>query len=80
MTRQPEIEWTELAHRVDDGIDVVLVWVHGKGVDEAVVSVFDTRERSYFEVTVDPDLAFDAYYDPFAYRDSKASARSRLAA
>jgi hypothetical protein len=77
MTEQPTIEWTELAHRANDGVDVMLVWVHGDGVDEVVVSVYDALEGSYFEITVDPGLALDAYHHPFAYRDSRAVKDSR---
>lgn len=82
MTKQPTIEWTELAHRVNDGLDVMLVWVHGGGVDETVVSVCDTREGTYFEIPAEPDLAFDVYNHPFAYRDagSPYCEPSRLAA
>ena len=69
-TKQPTIKSTELAHRMSEGVDVTLVWVHGNGVDETVVSVYDTREGTYFEVTVEPQRALDAYYHPFAYRDA----------
>ena len=72
MTEQPTIKWTELAHRMSDGVDVTLVWVHGIGVNEAVVSVYDTREGSYLELTVEPQRALDAYHHPFAYRDLRA--------
>jgi hypothetical protein len=70
MSKQPTIEWTELAHRVTDGVDITLVWVHGNGVDEAVVSVYDTREGTYFELTVEPHRALDVFHHPFAYRDA----------
>ena len=75
MTEQPTTEWTELAHRVNDGIDVLLVWVHGKGVDETLVSVYDTRKGTYFEVPTEPELAFDVYDHPFAYRDADVAYR-----
>ncbi len=68
MTKQPTTEWTELAHRVNGGIDVTLVWVHGNGVDDTLVSVYDTREGTYFEIAAEPDLALDVYRHPFAYR------------
>ena len=82
MTKQPTTQWTELAHRVNDGIDVMLVWAHGNGVDETIVSVYDTRERTYFEIAARPDLAFDVYAHPFAYRDQSSvdDEDSRLAA
>jgi len=69
MTKPPAIEWTELAHRVNDGLDVMLVWVHGSGVDETLVSVYDGREGTYFEIPAEPERAFDVYRHPFAYRE-----------
>ena len=80
MTKQPTIEWTELAHRVSDGVDVVLVWVHGNGVDEVVVSVCDAGEGTYFELTPEPHLALDVYHHPFAYRKLGTLEDSRPAA
>jgi len=69
MTKQPATEWTELAHRVNNGIDVMLAWVHGDGVDETLVSVYDSRRGTYFELPAEPELAFDVYRHTFAYRD-----------
>jgi hypothetical protein len=82
MSEQSTIKWTEIAHRTNDGLDVVLVWVHGGGRDEALVSVYDTREGTYFEIPTEPHLALDVYDHPFAYRDfgSSAYGDSRLAA
>ena len=80
MTDQPTTEWTELAHRVNDGIDVTLVWIHGSGADETLVSVYDTREGTYFEIPARPDRAYDVYRHPFAYLDADEFAPSRLAA
>jgi hypothetical protein len=80
MTKQPTTEWTELAHRVNHGIDVMLVWVHGAGVDETLVSVYDTREGTYFEIPAEADLAYDIYNHPFAYLDSAECEPRRLAA
>jgi hypothetical protein len=80
MTEQPTTEWTELAHRVNHGIDVMLVWVHGDGVDETLVSVYDTREGTYFEIPAKPALAYDVYNHPFAYVDPDVHEPWRLAA
>jgi hypothetical protein len=80
MTRQPTTEWTELAHRVNHGIDVMLVWVHGDGVDKTLVSVYDTREGTYFEIPAEPGLAYDVYNHPFAYLDAEECEPGRLAA
>ena len=80
MTKQPTTEWTELAHRVNHGIDVMLVWVHGNGVDETFVSVCDTHEGRYFEIPAVPDLAFEVYEHPYAYLDVAECEPRRLAA
>jgi len=80
MTEQPTTEWTELAHRVNHGIDVMLVWIHGNGVDETLVSVHDTREGTYFEIQAKPELAYDVYRHPFAYYDADERDSRRLAA
>src|SRR5262245_8665632 len=69
MTKQPTTQQTELAHRVSDGIDVTLVWVHGGGEDRVVVSVHDAREDSSFEIPAARHLALDVYHHPFAYWD-----------
>ena len=45
------------------------MWVHGGGEDAAVVSVHDSREGTYFEISTERYLALDVYYHPFAYRD-----------
>jgi hypothetical protein len=59
----------ELAHRVNDGIDVTLIWVRADEKDTAVVCVCDRREGAYFEIRAQPYLALDVYYHPFAYRE-----------
>jgi hypothetical protein len=80
MTEQPTTEWTELAHRTNHGIDVMLVWIHGNGVDETLVSVYDAHEGSYFEIPAQPDRAYDVYRHPLAYLDADEFEPSRLAA
>jgi hypothetical protein len=57
----------------------MLVWVHGNDVDETLVSVYDTREGTYFEIPAEPDLAYDVYNHPFAYLNAEHEP-SRLAA
>jgi hypothetical protein len=59
----------ELAHRSSAGIDVTLVWVHGRDSDETLVCVCDQVDGAYFEIPAEPYLALDAFYHPFAYRD-----------
>jgi hypothetical protein len=68
MTSQSTTQETELAQRTSDGIEVTLVWVHGGGEDRVVVSVYDSRDGSSFEIPAEPYLALDVYYHPFAYR------------
>jgi hypothetical protein len=80
MIEHPTTEWTELAHRVNHGIDVMLLWVNGDGVDETIVSVYDTREGTYFEIPASLDRAYDVYNHPFAYLDPEESEPRRLAA
>src|SRR5262245_26690091 len=66
-------EWLrrELAHRSGDALDVTLLWcpTNGQNGDSLVVVVCDSRDGAYFEIPVEPYLALDAYYHPFAYRD-----------
>ena len=62
----------ELAHRSGQGLDVTLFWAPGRGEDDedtVVVCVCDGREGVYFEIAVEPHLALDVFYHPFAYRD-----------
>ena len=59
----------ELAHRSSAGIDVSLFWTRANGRDNAVVSVCDRREGTYFEILADPGRALEVYYHPFAFRD-----------
>ena len=72
MTKQSTTQRTELAQRTSDGLEVTLVWVHGGGEDRTVVSVYDERKDSYFEIPAERNLALDVFYHPFAYRDYRA--------
>jgi hypothetical protein len=55
----------DLAHRRNDGIDVVLWW---SPEDNAVaVEVLHLATDESFELVVDRDRALDAFYHPFAY-------------
>jgi hypothetical protein len=69
MTKRSTTKRTVLARRTGDGLDVALVWVHGTGDEATVVSVYDSRDATYFEIDAEPHLALDVYYHPFAYRD-----------
>ena len=56
---------TELAHRVSDGFDILLVWDRVGGPRVVVV---DSRTGQSFELAAgDGKRALDAFYHPFAY-------------
>ena len=55
----------ELAHRVNDGLEVTLSWHPTR--DELMVSVCDQREDTYFEIRPERHLALEVYYHPYAY-------------
>jgi hypothetical protein len=56
---------TELAHRVSDGFDILLVWDRAGGPRVVVV---DARTGQSFELAAgDGKQALDAFYHPFAY-------------
>jgi hypothetical protein len=55
----------ELAHRVADGVEVVLVWPVGER--RVLVRVTDWRSEDAFELSVDGDKALDAFHHPYAY-------------
>jgi hypothetical protein len=54
----------ELAHREGDGIAVTLYW---HGGDSLSVVVFDARTSNQFELDVEPSMALEVYYHPFAH-------------
>jgi hypothetical protein len=60
-------EWAarELAHRVNHGIEVTLLW--HPATDELRVCVCDERHGAYFEVIPEPHRALDVFYHPYAY-------------
>jgi hypothetical protein len=55
----------ELDHRVNDGLDVKLLW--NSLTDHVSVAVEDKRTGEFFELDVDPDDALLAFYHPYAY-------------
>jgi hypothetical protein len=61
-THQP---YRELAHRTNDGVEVVLFWHHISG--ELTVSVSDERSGAYFELAAEPDQALDVFNHPYAH-------------
>jgi hypothetical protein len=56
---------TELAQRQNDGIEVSLLWTRSDGSITVAVRHLATEES--FELDVDPALALDAFYHPFAF-------------
>lgn len=61
-TQEP---YRELAHRENDGVEVVLFW--HRPTDELTVTVSDGRNRAYFELPAEPHLALDVFNHPYAY-------------
>lgn len=55
----------DLAHRRNDGIDVVLWW--SREENSVSVEVLHLASDESFELAVDPSRALDAFYHPFAY-------------
>jgi hypothetical protein len=55
---------TELAQRQNDGIEVTLLWCRAD--DSVIVAVRRLATDESFELDVDPALALDAFYHPFA--------------
>jgi hypothetical protein len=55
----------ELAHRVNDGVEIVLFW--NEDTNELIVSVSDERTGGYFELDAAPDEALDVFYHPYSY-------------
>jgi hypothetical protein len=64
----------ELAHRSDDGLEVVLLWDPTEG--GATVVVADTRTGDSLELPLgEDDDALDAFYHPFSYAAPRRVAR-----
>jgi hypothetical protein len=55
----------ELAHRVTDGVEIVLFW--DEGTNELTVCVSDDRSGAYFELAAEPHEALDVFYHPYSY-------------
>jgi hypothetical protein len=65
VTDTTEHPLRELAHRANDGVEVLLVW--NEVTDELTVSVSDNRSGAYFELTADPGEALDVFHHPYAH-------------
>jgi hypothetical protein len=64
-TNTTEDSFRELAHRANDGVEVVLFW--HEPTDELTVTVSDERTGAYFELAADPAYALDVFNHPYAY-------------
>jgi hypothetical protein len=65
-TRDPELtERRELAHRINEGIDVTLFW--SKASNRVMISVLHARSSTALEFEVDGADALDAFNHPFVY-------------
>ena len=59
----------ELASRDSGTLHVVLLWT--KPTDVLTVAVNDPATGDRFELVVEPQIALDAYYHPYAYAASR---------
>jgi hypothetical protein len=58
-------DWTELADRQNEGLEVSLLW--SKTANRVKVAVADTRQNQQFEFDVAGADALAAFNHPFAY-------------
>jgi hypothetical protein len=65
VTETAHSPFRELAHRENDGLEVVLFW--HDGTDELTVCVSDDRSGAYFELEAPPEDALDVFHHPYAY-------------
>jgi len=66
------VTFRELAHRVDGGIDVTLLWSALE--NRLTVTVFDERAGELVVLDAESDNALDVFYHPYAHADSQAAA------
>ena len=60
-----ETDWTELAGRENEGLEVSLLW--NKSANRVKVAVADARQSEHFEFDVAGADALAAFHHPFAY-------------
>jgi len=58
-------DWTELAGRENEGLEVTLLW--SKSANRVKVAVADARQNEQFEFEVAGADALAAFHHPFAY-------------
>lgn len=64
-TKATQELYRELAHRENDGVEVVLFW--HQPTNELTVTVSDERNGAYFELSAQPHRALDVFNHPYAY-------------
>jgi hypothetical protein len=62
---ETQAERRELAHRINDGIEVTLFW--SKATNAVTLEVLDSRAGSRLAFGVDRRAALDAFAHPYAY-------------
>jgi hypothetical protein len=62
-------DWRELAQRIDDGLEITLLWC--KFGNRVMVAVTDERTGEQFELEIRASEALSAFYHPFAHRASR---------
>jgi hypothetical protein len=65
MANATEQTYRELAHRANDGVEVVLFW--HQLTHELTVNVSDERTGAYFELDAEPHEALDVFNHPYAH-------------
>ncbi len=68
LTSRPEKLFEELDYRDNDGIEVSLLW--NRSDNSLAVYVSDCRDKSSFELAVEPQRARQVFFHPFAYARS----------
>jgi hypothetical protein len=66
------VTFRELAHRVDGGIDVTLLWSARE--NRLAVTVFDERAGELLVLNAESDRALDVFYHPYAHSASQLAA------
>jgi hypothetical protein len=75
MTTTLPATTAELDHRVNDGIEVRLLWCPDDG--RVLVAVSDARTREDFTIEVaDPSRARDVFHHPYAYAGASPAPRA----
>ncbi|MGN6171071.1 MAG: hypothetical protein ACTHQQ_23300 [Solirubrobacteraceae bacterium] len=74
-TRDNDIR--ELDRRINDGIDVRLLW--NSVADQVVLAVHDTRTDESFELHVAAADALLAFHHPYVYANGRTSGHLRAA-